>query len=142
MDRWGKKKAEKDRRWCEGGAKRPLVAGEITFCNSTVRRRILIPAINLETGPSITGLFERSWHLFSLQPPPVERCFSLRMPCQTTRDRQLRSMGMPDTDKTIPAMLRHVPAEASPKVTLTIDLYVFVLVTLSKLCLFSLFFWL
>ena len=25
------------------GAKRLLVAGEITFCNSTVRRRILIP---------------------------------------------------------------------------------------------------
>lgn len=55
MDRGVKKAGEKGwvevRRMddgCEGGAKRPLVAGEITFCNSTVRRRILIPAINLE----------------------------------------------------------------------------------------------
>lgn len=48
------------RRWCEGGAKRPLVAGEITFCNSTVRRRILIPAINLEQVRATRGPV-RSW---------------------------------------------------------------------------------
>lgn len=32
-----------------------LVADEITFCNSTVRRRILIPAINLVGSPRIPG---------------------------------------------------------------------------------------
>lgn len=62
MDRGVKKRRRVDARngqWCEGGAKRSLVAGEITFCNSTVRRRILIPAINLErVRASRTDLFD------------------------------------------------------------------------------------
>lgn len=56
--------------WSEGGAgaKRSLVAGEITFCNSTVRRRILIPSINLcrslpvdpfDPSDSVSSLFPR-----------------------------------------------------------------------------------
>lgn len=48
----------------EAGAKRSLVVGEITFCNSTVRRRILIPAINLHGSPR-TDLFDPGWTVLS-----------------------------------------------------------------------------
>lgn len=64
--RWrrkGKKRREKRvGRESGAGANRSLVAGEITFCNSTVRRRILIPSINL-AGSSRTNLFDPVWSI-------------------------------------------------------------------------------
>lgn len=61
-----KKKKRRRSRWkkrSRAGAKRSLVAGEITFCNSTVRRRILIPIINLRGSPLRADLFgsSRRW---------------------------------------------------------------------------------
>ena len=66
-----KEEEEEERKGWEGKGEEPalsicLVADEITFCNSTVRRRILIPAINLVGSPRIPGP-SRS----CLPPPPL-----------------------------------------------------------------------
>ena len=71
---------EEERKGWEGKGEEPalsicLVADEITFCNSTVRRRILIPAINLVGSPRIPGP-SRS----CLPPPPPLYPLSLSSP--------------------------------------------------------------
>lgn len=76
---------EEERKGWEGKGEEPalsicLVADEITFCNSTVRRRILIPAINLVGSPprtfsilpssssSLSSLSLRRSFFFSVRP--------------------------------------------------------------------------
>ena len=78
------------------GAKRLLVADEITFCNSTVRRRILIPAINLRGSPR-TDLFDPGAGLSSL--PAVN--VALRAPLNAT--------------KSLPVIVRPCPPNLRPK---------------------------
>lgn len=75
-----KEEEEEERKGWEGKGEEPalsicLVADEITFCNSTVRRRILIPAINLVGSPRIPGP-SRS----CLPPPPPLYSLSLSSP--------------------------------------------------------------